>query len=204
MTRAIVKLMFVLLLVVPLVAQSPADVRRLYEAGKYREVVEAAQTVDEEGAARARVLYLAGQSYQKLDEIDKARSAYGRLADAGEEDPWRDIGRAALALLGKKTDMALETASSAVSLGPKLPEAHYQLGLAYSYKEDFAKAAASFEKAAQLDPAFGYAYYYAGLSFYKTKRIDLMAVHFEQFLKVAPDAPERPQVESIMRTVRGR
>jgi hypothetical protein len=31
-----------------------------------------------------------------------------------------------------------------------------------------------------------------------------MAIHFDRFLKLAPDAPERPEVMSIMRTVRGR
>jgi hypothetical protein len=31
-----------------------------------------------------------------------------------------------------------------------------------------------------------------------------MATHFEAFLKLAPNAPERAEVESIMRTVRGR
>jgi hypothetical protein len=31
-----------------------------------------------------------------------------------------------------------------------------------------------------------------------------MAVYFENFLKLAPNAPERPAVLSIMKTVRGR
>jgi hypothetical protein len=29
-----------------------------------------------------------------------------------------------------------------------------------------------------------------------------MAVHFDQFLKLAPEAPERPEVLSIMKTLR--
>jgi hypothetical protein len=39
---------------------------------------------------------------------------------------------------------------------------------------------------------------------YRAKHIDRMAKHFEAFLALAPDAPERTEVESIMRTVRGR
>jgi hypothetical protein len=31
-----------------------------------------------------------------------------------------------------------------------------------------------------------------------------MATHFEQFLKLAPEAPERPEVQSIMRTLQKR
>jgi hypothetical protein len=30
-----------------------------------------------------------------------------------------------------------------------------------------------------------------------------MVSHFKAFLRLAPDAPERPQVESILRTVEG-
>ena len=39
-----------------------------------------------------------------------------------------------------------------------------------------------------------YAHYMAGMSFYKAKRVDKMAVYFENFLKLAPEAPERPAV----------
>jgi hypothetical protein len=39
---------------------------------------------------------------------------------------------------------------------------------------------------------------------YRANRPDRMANHFEQFLKLAPDAPERPEVMQIMKTVRGR
>jgi len=31
-----------------------------------------------------------------------------------------------------------------------------------------------------------------------------MAQHFDTFLKLAPQAPERPEVQSIMRTLGGR
>ena len=42
------------------------------------------------------------------------------------------------------------------------------------------------------------------MSFYKAKRVDKMAVYFENFLKLAPNAPENPAVQSITKTVRGR
>ena len=49
-----------------------------------------------------------------------------------------------------------------------------------------------------------YAHYEAGMAYYKAKRVDKMAVYFENFLKLAPAAPERPAVLSIMKTVRGK
>jgi tetratricopeptide (TPR) repeat protein len=65
-------------------------------------------------------------------------------------------------------------------------------------------AAEAFVKATQASPSMAYAHYHAGMNFYEAKRIDQMAVYFENFLKLAPNAPERPAVESIMKTLRGR
>ena len=59
-------------------------------------------------------------------------------------------------------------------------------------------------RVAEDDPTLAAAQYYGGLAEYRFKRVDRMAAHFEAFLKLAPNAPERPEVESIMRTVRGR
>ena len=78
----------------------------------------------------------------------------------------------------------------------------YQLGLALSGAEQWAPAAAAFEKATAVDPAHAYAHYYAGLAYSKIRRVDLMARHFEYFLKLAPEAPERPAVTALMRSIR--
>ena len=65
-------------------------------------------------------------------------------------------------------------------------------------------AADAFAKATEANPQMAYAHYRAGMNFYEAKRVDRMAQYFENFLRLAPNAPERPAVESIMRTVRGR
>lgn len=185
-------------------AQMLTDARRLYDAGKYREAIDAVSSASREGSTEARLLYLVAQSHERLNDAEGARRAYEQLANRGDDDPWRFVGRSALSLKQQHLADALAAANDAVTRGPSVPEAHYQLGLVHSFRDDFAKAAAAFDRATQLDPAFAYAHYYAGLSYYKIKRIDLMASHFEGFLKLAPEAPERPEVESIMRTVRGR
>jgi tetratricopeptide (TPR) repeat protein len=183
-------------------AQELSDVRRLYESGKYREIVQTSANVSPEASPRVR--YLAAQSYEKLGEPHHARRLYEDLARRGDSDPWTWIGRSALASLPPNPDEALTAASRAVKAGPDVAEAEYQLGVAYVKKGDFAKAAEAFDRATRLDRNLAYAYYYAGLSYYRVKRVDLMAARFETFLKLAPRAPERPEVESTMRTVRGR
>ena len=107
-------------------------------------------------------------------------------------------------LIDKQLDESLESASQAVRAGDSLPEAHYQRGVVLMARRDYGDAAAEFTRATQLDPGFAAAHYYAGLANYREKRIDLMTKSFETFVKLAPNAPERPEVESILRTVRGR
>lgn len=175
--------------------QSVSDVRRLYDSGQYQQVIAAA------GVEDPRVTFLRAQSHQKLSQVNEARQVYMQLAGRPESDGWSDVGRSALALLAQDPGGALAAANQAVAHDGTLPEAYYQQGLAFSSNQDFASAAVAFQKASDLDPSWAYPHYYAGLAYSKVKRIDLTAQHFQTFLRLAPQAPERPEVQSIMRTL---
>jgi len=184
-------------------AQAPADVRQLFDSGRYQDVVKANDQATAENEQTSRVRYLTAQSYAKLNDGDAARRTYQRLAESGA-GPWAAIGKSALQLMDKQLDQSLDSANQAVGAADSLPEAHYQRGIVLMSKMDYGEAAGAFTKATQLDPTFAGAHYYAGLANYRAKRIDLMTKSFENFVKLAPNAPERQEVESILRTVRGR
>jgi tetratricopeptide (TPR) repeat protein len=180
-------------------AQDASEVRRLFEAGQYAQVVQAATP-----EADPAVVYTAAQGQQKLGADPAARELYQRLAERPDGDPWRAVGASALALMDGQNDAAADSARQAVALNGDLPDAHYQLGLVLARQEAWAEAAAAFDRVAQLNPSHAYAHYYGGLMHNRANRTDLMAVNFERFLKLAPEAPERPEVLQIMRTIRGR
>ena len=182
-------------------SQALTEVRRLYDAGRFGEAIAAAERVDTAQSSRFR--FIAASSQEKLNNIDAARQSYRRLAE-GNDPAWAAIGNTALAVLDKRLDAAMGSANEAVKRGDSLPEAHYERGLVLMLRRDYDEAAAEFEKATSLDPSFAGAHYYAGLANYRARHVDRMASHFETFLKLAPNAPERPEVESIMRTLRGR
>ena len=171
----------------------------MFEAGQYQQVIETAG-----GTAEPGTLYTAAQSHQKLGATDEARTTYGELAARPDNDPWHFIGLSGQQLLDDQTDAALESARQAAELASRLADAHYQVGLVLAKRQDWKGAAEAFDRAADLSPGNAYAHYYGGLMHYRAGRPDRMAIHFEQFLKLAPDAPERPEVLQIMRTVRGR
>jgi tetratricopeptide (TPR) repeat protein len=180
-------------------AQDPAEVRRQFEAGHYQQVVEAAAP-----EAPPPVLYTVAQSHQKLGANDQAVEVYRRLAQLPEGDAWRFIGQSGQQLLEDQVDAAGESAQRAIETNGELPEAHFQRGLVKAKQQNWREAAAAFDRAVELDPSLAYGHYYGGLMYYRAKQPDRMAIKFERFLKLAPEAPERPEVLQIMRTVRGR
>lgn len=92
------------------------------------------------------------------------------------------------------------TASSQATTADVLCERGRELFVAARYAE----AAEQFDRCAAADPTRAYAYYRAGLAYYEIRRTAIMVERFEQFVRLAPEAPERAQVESILNTVRGR
>jgi tetratricopeptide (TPR) repeat protein len=177
-------------------AQNASQVQKLFEAGEYQRVVEAAQP-----DADPAVLYTAAQSHQKLGENDQALQTYGALASRGEGDVWHFIGLSAQQLMQDDTEGALASARQAVAMNGGMAEAHYQLGLVLAKRQEWPAAAAEFDRVTEINPSNAYAHYYGGLMQYRANRPDRMANHFEQFLKLAPEGPE---VTQIMKTVRGR
>jgi tetratricopeptide (TPR) repeat protein len=169
--------------------------RQLFEAGKYQAAIDKSA-----GDASPASQYLKGLSFLKLNNPAAAKDAFGKV---GGDEAWQSVGQSAIALADNNRDAALAAAKNAVAKNAGLAEAQYQLGLVQEAAGDHAGAADAFVKATQANPQMAYAHYYAGMSFYEVKRIDQMSVYFENFLKLAPNAPERTAVESIMRTVRG-
>jgi tetratricopeptide (TPR) repeat protein len=138
---------FLVLMAVPS-SQNPvpptyADVRALFDAGKYAEVVQMA-SANADGMKQPRVRYLTARALEKLGDVAKARGEYAALAARDEGDPWRSIGESAGQLLEPETSEgqppkaarymeALATATKGTELARDLPDAQFQLGLAASH-----------------------------------------------------------------------
>jgi tetratricopeptide (TPR) repeat protein len=185
-------------------APAPPSAQKLFETGQYDQLL---GRLAQDAGAPPDALYLAGQAALKLEPPDRgaARKACERLEGDGDETrAWTFVARSAAHLIDHAADPALAAAERAVEVAPAEMFAHYQLGLAHGEKRAWANAAVAFEKAATLDPTFAYAHYYAGMSYYQLKRLDRMSAFFERFLKLAPQAPERPAVEALLKTLRGR
>lgn len=186
-------------------AQQAQSAQQLFEAGQYQQAIQAVAMQREQGGGGPAEAFLAGQAHLKLNQNDQAKQEFARLA---ADEGWELVGESATALADGNVDLALERANQAMTGtgegdAPASFQAAYQLGLVQAQRNDWAAAAEAFERAAAANPAFAYAHYYAGMASSRIQRPDRVAAHFEQFLKLAPNAPERSAVMSLMRTLRG-
>ena len=175
-------------------AQKP-EVQRLFQSGSYDQAVQAA------GEGDPASTYLAAQSLLKLERADRAGAEMTRLR-ASAEPAWRLIGESGEALLANDAGRAVELARKAVDADGGNPFASYQLGLSASKAQDWGGATTAFSRTIELKPDFAYAHYYAALAYQRQRQLTKTAEHFDAFLRLAPDAPERSAVVAILRTIK--
>ena len=193
--------MFIAMLLAITIAPAAQDAspQKLFESGKYQEAID---TVKKRSDASPEDVYVRALAHRKLNQNDDAKEAFGALAS--RDGAWKEIGNSGTAMIEGNMNNAAAAARKAVDADGNSSEARFQLGLVESARNNQQQAADAFAKAAELNPQMAYAHYEAGMAFYKAKKVDRMAVYFENFLKLAPNAPERPAVQSIMKTIRGR
>lgn len=179
---------------VAIAGQKP-EVQRLFQSGAYEQAVTAAENGDPGST------YLAAQALLKLEQPERAAAEMARLR-ATDNSAWQLIGESGEALIANQSDRAIELARRGIEADNGNPFAHYQLGVAASKVNDWAGAVSGFTRAVELKPDFAYAHYYAALAHQRQRQLPKAAEHFDAFLRLAPDAPERSAVLAIMRTLK--
>jgi tetratricopeptide (TPR) repeat protein len=187
-------------LVAPLAAEQQ-NAQKLFERGAYAEAAAQVQAEQAAGNNDPAAAYLAGLAFDKLDRHQDARSEFARLT-SGNDQTWHAIGQSAIALLDA-LDEAVSEGQRARDLSGESGFAYYQLGLAHLRRNEFKDASQALDRAAELMPEFAYAHYYAGVAHQREKRFSPMAEHFQAFLRLAPDAPEKRQVQLALSALKG-
>jgi tetratricopeptide (TPR) repeat protein len=178
-------------------AGQDASAQKLFESGNYDAVI---QRAEQDRSPEAT--FFAAQAHMRKEQPDRAREEYGRLK-ALSDGAWKAIGEAGDALAGGDAGGALAHARRATQADGGNPYAQYLLGLAAARQNDFATASTAFARAVELKNDLAYAHYFAAQSFQRQRNLARAAEHYEAFLKLAPEAPERAAVTGIMKTLRG-
>ena len=193
--RSFLALAALWLSVAPAAAGQKAEVQRLFQSGAYEQAAEAARDGDPAST------YVAAQALIKAERNDRAAAEFARLR-AGGDAAWQLVGESGEALVAGDAGRAVELARKATEADGNNAFAQYQLGLAASRANDWGAAEGAFARTIQLKPDFAYAHYYKALVHQRLRQLPKSAEHFEAFLRLAPDAPERSAVLAIMKTLK--
>ena len=98
--------------------------------------------------------YNLGLAWETQGKTDKAREHFQRAIPIKDAYIKVCIYQAADLMKEGKTTEAIHFYQQAVQISPESAEAHYGLGVAYSFQEKFASALRHFQKAASLKPAW--------------------------------------------------
>jgi tetratricopeptide (TPR) repeat protein len=177
--------------------QPAPSVQKLYERGALDEAVQRAEGERDNPEST----YLAAQAAAKMNNNDRAGQEYARLRETGDES-WRAIGESGALLTEGNADGAMDAANRAVGANGDNPYAHYQVGMVATRQGNYEGSLEAFSRALERKPDLAYAHYYAGVASQRLRQMARMSQHFEIFMKLAPEAPERTAVAAILRTMR--
>jgi tetratricopeptide (TPR) repeat protein len=183
----------------PASVPAPATIQVLYESGEDREIVSRLRNGVVDSATPA-ARWFAAQSQLRLGLRNDAISDLTVLSQTDADPALRVAAQLALGRLTSDEPMLVRAHADAGAY-PDNVFVQYELGLSYAVRNDFASAARMFDACIDTAPSFAYAYYRSGLAYQHLDRADLMANRFDRFLRLAPNAPERAEVESVLRTI---
>jgi tetratricopeptide (TPR) repeat protein len=194
--RRLVAIIGFVLLVTPAMAQTKAlSAQNAVQLGAFDTAIE---TIGEPGLPEE--FYWLGRAQLGLQRYDEAEATFQSMLDADERSSMAYDGLAHVANARKDYAGGLEKATKAIELNEGNAEAYHAQGVAYAYMQNLPKAQESLAKAVQMNPSNPYAHYQLGLIYNRLNKFDQTVIHFTRFLQLLPNAPEAPQVKSILRT----
>lgn len=143
-----------------------------------------------------------GEVYLRQRKGGEADAAFRKAAEAARSKSGGDssyyLGVAQQRL--RQYDEAISTLSGASAPDPALIP--FQIGVTRSFQENWQAALEQLNRAIEMNSRLAYAYYYRGLVQEKLGRKDQLVGDMENFLSLAPDAPEAERAKAILRAVK--
>lgn len=179
-------------------AVSVALGRVLEQEKNYGESVSRLQKATEMAPSDPAAWVWLGETYLRQRNSGAADGAFRKAAEvAGGNDYYLGVARLRLGQYDEAVS-ALERARGS-SFGALVP---YQIGVARFSQQQWQPAMDQLNQAIQMDSSLAFAYFYRGLTADKMKRTDILVNDMEQFLKLAPNAPEAEVAKAVLRAVK--
>jgi tetratricopeptide (TPR) repeat protein len=183
---------------------------------KYEDSLSLLNRVDATSKANPAPAYFRGEVYLMQRDMKKAQAEWNQALQRATElttvdpkaedpppvDPVAMYYRGATEVRLRQFKAAREHLVEALEAGAVPAAVQYQIGLSYSFEQKWKEAQNAFDAAIEADGLFAMAYYYRALVWDKLKRKDKMFVDLDQFVKLAPDAPEADRAKAVLATAK--
>ena len=116
--------------------------------------------------------YILGICYIQTKDYPNARKAFGKMFDVPADSAAAYLFTAQMLLRQEFDPVAEEYAQKAAVLDPKLPMAHYLLGVLYTYKSRIPEAIAEFQKELAVNPGHAGTYYKLADAYSRVQKYD--------------------------------
>jgi len=183
-------------------AQNLEEGIRLYDEGRFEDAERILGPLSEQEDTNPEVHYYRGLTLLEMGRMAEAETQLDQASREGLAPDRLKVGQARVALKKGETDRAIVLLNEAQEANSASAAIFHYRGIAQASKQDFTAAAADLEKAVELDPSNAQSHYYAGMVYGRLRRTDRMVNHYQMFLKLAPNSPEAPKVQSLLRSVR--
>lgn len=147
---------------------------------------------------RGEVLYWQRSDSEATAAWKAAHDRAKALVAASPKDARGQYYLGAALVRMKKYGEARKALGKAIEAGFDSTQANFQIGLSYAFEGNWQDAETTLSKVVKADKAFAHAYYYRGITWDKLKRKDNMLVDMDQFVKLAPAAPEAGKARSLL------
>lgn len=141
-------------------------------------------------------VYLRQRKGGEADAAFRKATEVARSKGGGDSSYYLGVAQQRL----RQYDEAISTLSGASAPDPALIP--YQIGVTRSFQENWPAALEQLNRAIEMNSRLAYAYYYRGLVQEKLGRKDQLVGDMENFLSLAPDAPEAERAKAILRAVK--
>jgi tetratricopeptide (TPR) repeat protein len=176
------------------------------ELGKSVKTLEAASRADVKDPApeffRGLVLYWKKDSAGAKAAWQKANTSAKNIVAKEENDARALFYLGASQVYLKQYGDARTNLDKALANGFDEVMVNYYTGLSFAFEQNWQKAKEALDRVLAKDERFAYAYFYRGMVWEKLGRKDNMLVDMDQFVKLAPDAPDAGKAKALLAAAR--
>ena len=138
---------------------------------------------------------LSGATAAWQEAASRAGAAMGKDAKDARSAFYAGAARIRL----KRFDEARSALDVAAANGWDGAMVDYQRGLSFAFEKQWSNAVARLTDTLNTDPGYAHAWYYRALCREKLKQTSQMLTDLQQFLELAPDAPEAETARDILK-----